>query len=598
MATDDSITFHLGYWDSELTDADAHKLKDVFSSVMSVFLANAHSRADSLQHNLPNSIALVKPTQSHDAAQISTSTGGPRSWSAREKTIREAWSDILQIEAASVGLSDVFRSLGGDSYLTMLLIRRLRRSGLDLSYEDALSGMNLRQMAAAVQESSAAVENTKDIKPLIVTQAHSDQRRVGPVSPFAVDYAGLLLQTVPGDYPTAFPLKRHNVQNLDLIPARATQFYPAEAVVDLQPVTRIQHKILASHARCERFYNSRLIWKIPASMSKISAAQFEAAWQQVVDSHRILRTVFVTDKTEDTYSQLVLASVQPTFGHFTVKDEYEGLQMLAEEPPVACMTMQPAHRVSVCSTTDGLSLFSFTASHALSDAVSLGILIEELSLLCSGDRNAISVAEAYPFRDLAASLPPALRNKGEAYWAAYLQDKESSKTAFGLSQRTAGKPAKIVMTFDGVQALRRLSAASGITASTIFRLAWAQLLRDWTGETSVWFEYVVSGRDAVHPGIDRMVGPVLNILPCRVELASATTTRNMLQAVQADFFESLEHHLCLPNRDSRFNTLINFRNNNILQQKDSREAEFQVVWAEDPMEVTTKPYSLTYKWLY
>lgn len=588
MASDDSITFHLGYWDSEISDVDASKLKDMFSSVMSAFLANAQSQAGTVQHNLhPLKLPLVRqPTGSSGATSIAE---GSQTWSSLETMMRNTWSDLLQIEAGTIGLNNVFRSLGGDSYLTMLLIRRLRRSGLDLSYADALSGMNLRQTAAALKESVTAVVDVKSNKEAIVTHVYENPASGNSVSPFGINHAGLLLQTATKDFPAVFPLKKSGVQNFALdLAAGATQFYPAEAVVDLQPATRIQQKILASHVRCERFYNSRLIWKIPSSLSNIRPAKLQAAWQQVVDSHRILRTIFARDNTENTYLQLVLASVQPTFGHFAVKDEYEGLQLLAEEPPVACFTTQPAHRLSVCSTSNGLSLFSFTASHALSDAVSLGILIEELSVLCGGEKG-IFITEPHPFQDLVASLSPELRCNGEAYWAAYLQS--SRDTVFTQCRHTAGKPAKIVMSFNGVQALRRLSAASGITASTIFRLAWAQLLRDWTGEADVWFEYIVSGRDVMQPGIDRMVGPVLNILPCRVQLAGNETssTRKLLEGVQSDFFESLEHHLCLPWpswTDLRFNTLLNFRNNNILQKKDSNEAEFQVVWAEDPMEVS------------
>lgn len=540
--------------------------------MLSAFLASPQIHAGALQHDLP---LVSRPTDSSGATLKAISTGESQNWTTRENMIRDIWSNVLQIEAGAIELKDVFRSLGGDSYLTMLLIRQLRYSGLDLSFADALSNMNLRQMAAAVRESAAA-GNTKG-----VVDTHGDH----PASPFGASHAGLLLQIAPQDFPVVFPLKKDAMQNLELV-AGVTQFYPAEAVVDLQPATRIQRKILTSHKRCERFYNSRLIWKIPTSLSQIGLAKFLATWQLVVESHSILRTIFVKDTT-NSYLQVILASVQATVGHFMVKDEYEGLQLLAEEPPVGCLTTQPAHRLSVCSTPNGLSLFSFTASHALSDAVSLGILIEELLLLSSG--RCVSITETHPFQNLAASLSLDLRSRGEAYWAAYLQD--SSKTIFKQCHRIIGKPTKIVMSFDGVQALRRLSSASGITASTIFRLAWAQLLRDWTGETDIWFEYVISGRDAMQTGIDMIVGPVLNILPCRVRLTETASTAKLLEAVQSDFFESLKYHLCLPDQSSmattssRFNTLLNFRNNNILQQKDNNEAEFQVVWAEDPMEV-------------
>lgn len=152
------------------------------------------------------------------------------------------------------------------------------------------------------------------------------------------------------------------------------------------------------------------------------------------------------------------------------------------------------------------------------------------------------------------------------------------------------------------------------------------LLAKWLGRTDVCFGYVVSGRDASVPGIEEIVGPVLNILPCRANVPSArneTPYQDIpekkdaielelpLDKIQTDLLESLPHQLSSSTfidnstspESSMFNTLVNFRNSGLsrisktertpgdhtamgTESVFSKIEDFEVLWYEDPMGVS------------
>ncbi|WP_370937945.1 non-ribosomal peptide synthase/polyketide synthase [Amycolatopsis sp. cg13] len=74
----------------------------------------------------------------------------------RERTIAEIWADVLSVDR--VGATDDFFELGGDSILSMQVVSRARRAGLELQPGDLFAHRTPAALAAAARTSTAAVE--------------------------------------------------------------------------------------------------------------------------------------------------------------------------------------------------------------------------------------------------------------------------------------------------------------------------------------------------------------------------------------------------------------------------------------------------------
>ncbi|WP_116201694.1 non-ribosomal peptide synthetase [Amycolatopsis circi] len=74
----------------------------------------------------------------------------------RERTIAEIWADVLGVER--VGATDDFFELGGDSILSMQVVSRARRAGLELQPGDLFAHRTPAALATAARTATAAVE--------------------------------------------------------------------------------------------------------------------------------------------------------------------------------------------------------------------------------------------------------------------------------------------------------------------------------------------------------------------------------------------------------------------------------------------------------
>ncbi|MFH9850990.1 amino acid adenylation domain-containing protein, partial [Streptomyces sp. NPDC017246] len=82
-------------------------------------------------------------------------TGGEGPRTDREKTLCGLFSDVLGV--ADVGIDDGFFDLGGDSIMSIQLVGRARRAGLELSVRDIFEHRTVAALAHVVTESTGAV---------------------------------------------------------------------------------------------------------------------------------------------------------------------------------------------------------------------------------------------------------------------------------------------------------------------------------------------------------------------------------------------------------------------------------------------------------
>ncbi|KAF9768845.1 hypothetical protein IL306_013805 [Fusarium sp. DS 682] len=415
-----------------------------------------------------------------------------------------------------------------------------------------------------------------------------------------------------------------------------------ETIESMVPATSVQQAMLESQRRLStaNLYMPRAIWRVNGLARLAGSRALAEAWQCVVDMHSCLRTVFVRlDTSGDCHChQLVLKNVDPCVKYVEAGSENDALKLLVHHPPDVTsfphqQSLTPAHVFTICHVTGtGQFIFSLSISHALSDAVSSAIILRQLSAICvrtGGDgEEPMLLPHSPPFSDIQRHYDLreiASRDKAAEYWKTYMEGSEPCHFPSGTNTSTSllGKVGKVSINFERTSDLRSYTMATGITVSTIFRSAWALLLAKWLARKDVCFGYVVSGRDASVSGIEDIVGPVLNILPCRVRVMAkgnnffqqhtpdeaekeARVLEPLLDKVQDDLLESLPHQFASPifidnatrPQSSMFNTLVNFRNSglsgivkmgratNRTESVKKNAVNFEVLWYEDPMDVS------------
>ncbi|PHS03509.1 MAG: non-ribosomal peptide synthetase, partial [Blastopirellula sp.] len=186
----------------------------------------------------------------------------------------------------------------------------------------------------------------------------------------------------------------------------------------------------------------------------------------------------------------------------------------------------------------------FTNHHLLLDGWSMPVLLQELMALYQTRGDVNQLPPVTPYRDYLAWVQQQDRTAAEQAWRQALAgleeptrlvDKTSTSTLFPETYSQ-------VLSTELTDALSGLSRRLGLTLNTFVQTAWAILLGRLTGRTDVVFGITVSGRPAQLPGIERMVGLLINTLPLRLQLRRDESLEDLLRRVQDEQVALLPYH--------------------------------------------------------
>ncbi|KAH7136996.1 hypothetical protein B0J13DRAFT_560363 [Dactylonectria estremocensis] len=203
-------------------------------------------------------------------------------------------------------------------------------------------------------------------------------------------------------------------------------------------------------------------------------------------------------------------------------------------------------------------------SHAQYDGVSFPNILQ--SILNFYNKIEMPAVPGYPtFLVHAARQRP----KAMEYWSNILQGSSLAKVESRLLPQGTipDSPPKRVM----VEVNRpKVQLPGSTTNATLISAAWAILISRITTTQDVIYGHTVSGRNSAIEGIEEILGPTLNIIPVRVNLANARTPTELLLAVQEQFLylgesDSIGFRDIIDNctdwpADSMFDTIIQHQN--------------------------------------
>ncbi|KAI0623030.1 phenyloxazoline synthase mbtB [Pyrenophora tritici-repentis] len=249
------------------------------------------------------------------------------------------------------------------------------------------------------------------------------------------------------------------------------------------------------------------------------------ACQQLVERHAILRTIFSVKERQA--FQVILKSKAYPF-QFAVKDSVDGKDMDQDVEETIQQDMKRHTQLGdplvaftlVKDATDSMHQLILRISHAQYDALSL----DKLPL------------EVIPFTKFYAEASLASTNS-ESHWKEALTNSSMSQL------RTHTRPSVSCPINSVVKASIPLVDlnASGFTTATAVFAAWSIVLSKLTGQDSVVFGYIISGRHLPMAKISEVLGPCMNVLSLHANVSSTGQTASLLSSIQSSYLKSLQH---------------------------------------------------------
>ncbi|RAL62410.1 hypothetical protein DID88_004976 [Monilinia fructigena] len=407
-----------------------------------------------------------------------------------EKRLRQAWSQILKLDAESIRLDDNFFALGGDSLAAMKLVSVCREEGLDLSVINTFGHPTLSAMAEVVHVYDSKVETEILAFSLISQPAESACLEASQV-------CGTDQASIENIYPCT-PTQ----ESLFTFALKSTEVYVAQRVT-----------CIPSHIDLE-------VWK--------------KAWGSVVAAIPILRTR-VVQLQEPGIQQVILKEgiswrSSTNLAQYLESDRNERMDLGHSLARYAIIN-QPG---------DDKRYMVWTIHHVVYDGWSEPLLLKAVSNVLQGQNFEM---QAY-MSDFVKYVRDTDEIAMQEFWRRELEDAVGPQFPRLPSRDYLPTPdanLEINITLDR-------SSKSPFTMATLIRGAWALVASQYTGSDDVVFGETLAGRDISLKGVESIVGPLIATVPVRINVNRSSSIESYLQSVQQSMLARIPYqHMGMQN---------------------------------------------------
>jgi amino acid adenylation domain-containing protein len=460
-----------------------------------------------------------------------------------EATLASIWQDVLGLER--VGADDNFFEIGGDSVLSVQIVARARAAGLQFTPKQLFQAQTVAQLAQLATSVASPVESAAQQAQQFLPEEReallAQVRRAQPVGRYAVE------------------------------------------IEDVYSLSPMQQGMLFHHLYNPGADGYFVQWHCTL-YGRVDEAALEHAWQQAIDRHPALRTVFAWGE-QPRPVQVALKQVQITLERLDWREvdpseHASRLEAHLREDRTRGFdpSCGPLMRLAIIRTADDASFFVWSHHHLLLDGWSIPLLLQEVLSSYEALRGGrqLMLEPARPFGDYIRWLEQQERGAAEQFWRRTLAG-VLAPTPLGLDRVATPEPGQSGFAEEGLHlstsatdALQLLARTNNLTLNTIVEGGWAILLSRYSGHTDVVFGATVAGRPASLAGVEEMIGLFINTLPVRVQLPAQQSARAWLADLQAFNVESREfEHTPLvdvhgwsevPRSQPLFNSIVVFEN--------------------------------------
>jgi amino acid adenylation domain-containing protein/non-ribosomal peptide synthase protein (TIGR01720 family) len=426
---------------------------------------------------------------------------GARPRTGAERALAAVWASVLDRE--TVGLNDNFFEIGGDSVLAVYVVAEAARAGLTITPRQVLTEQTLGELAAVAAADGETADNPD-----------------------------------PGD-------------------AASEEAAPDE-VTDRYPLSPLQAGMLF-HALFEPAGTAYVVQFVYALTGAVDPAILGAAWRVVVDRHPGLRTTFAWEDIPQPM-QLVHRRAPATVRALDWRDTRLAdlparldAHLADERRRGFDLERTPPRRLDLIQVADGTSRLLWHGHHIMIDGWSLQIVLDELlatyrGLVATGTPP--QLPEPVPYRSYIDWVGDQDAQATAAYWRTLMAG-VTGPTEIPVigraGERGEGGSSVAVLTRElsaqTSRRLRELARRHRLTVSSIAHAAWALVLSRYAGTPDVVFGSTVSGRSNGLPGVERMVGLLINTVPVRLQVPTGSTVEDWLRAVHSELMalRDVEH---------------------------------------------------------
>ncbi|KAE8421175.1 hypothetical protein BDV36DRAFT_292610 [Aspergillus pseudocaelatus] len=395
-----------------------------------------------------------------------------------ERLLQSIWARALGIAPENIGAEDSFFRLGGDSISAMQATSQARAAGIEHAVADLFRWKSIRRIVE------------KFAKLIHVPQAIGHQEA------------------------------EQDRQEEDV--GAGVETSSDGKAEELLPCTPVQRGILLTQMQDPLSYAPHFIWKVRGgSATPVDVDRVARAWQQVVDRHCALRVVFEQDTRVDGDGfrlRLFRHIDAPVYILSESPVDSKGLPVSLTREDVRRNSDIP-HQFTICHLANGSIFCRLDINHAIIDATSVTLLVQDLMSLYDGQVLSDGTQNAY--RDYLHFVHRQPQEPARAYWSSYLTGMQPMSLPYPLT--ADGKTTKPLERLEVPLAcsgsdINTFCRRTDWTASNLLYFAWAMSLGVFSGSDDVCFGVLTEGRHVPVQSIQYAVGQIANMAVCRVRL--------------------------------------------------------------------------------
>ncbi len=335
--------------------------------------------------------------------------------------------------------------------------------------------------------------------------------------------------------PSDFPLAGIDQRTLDELLGTEHE------IEEIHPLSPLQEGILFEtlYAPDSGVYIEQLTCRF---RGELDPAAFQGACRKLVDHHPVLRTSF--------HWQELDRPLQVVHGSVVVELEYEdwsGVPPAEQEQRLTHLlhtgrkrgfdlSRAPLMRWKLIRTGASEHWFLWTHHHILLDGWSAAALTAEFLACYEALRRGVELRlEPRPrYRDYIAWLQRQDLVRTEQFWRRALAGwTEPTILALDRRESSAGRDRRQVrLAAAQADSLQGQARRWQLTLNTLVQGAWGVLLGRYSGQAEVVFGATMSGRSAELPGIESMLGLLINTLPVRLDVGGQSRLLPWLRELQ------------------------------------------------------------------
>ena len=406
------------------------------------------------------------------------------------------WADVLKVDR--VGRDDDFFEMGGHSLLAVSVIERMRRAGLNADVRTLFATPSVAALAAEAGTESDLVQVPPNRIPADCQSITPDMLSLVELNPREIDRVAA---AVPGG---------------------------VAKIQDIYPLLPLQEGFLF-HYRMTSEGDGYLMSTQFGFDSRANLDRYLLAMQTVIDRHDILRTAVLweglPEPVQVVYRKAPLVveevGVNPADGD-VAQELWARFNMWNYRLDVR---KAPMMRILIAEDrTNERWVMQQLVQQLIVDQVSERNMQNEIQAILQGQGD--SLPAPVPFRNVVAQFKLAAPHEEyELFFRKLLGDVDEPTTPFGLSDVLCDGSG-IQEGFSPVDAslalrIRELAQKHGVTAASIFHLAWALVLARVSDRENVVFGTLLVGRMQGGDGADQVMGPCINTLPVRIRVGDA-----------------------------------------------------------------------------